>query len=293
MAFRNINPAEQDIRTNYHLMISGIVPRPIALVSTLDAEGKGNLAPFSFFNGFGANPPVVGFSPAYSGRTGEAKDTLLNIRETKEFTISIVSYAMAEQMSIASIEFPRGVDEFVKAGFGKHPSEKVAPPGVEESPFIMECRLMNIIGLGGKPASGNLILGEILMFHVAERILGADGRIDPALTDPVGRLGYSWYERSKKGLFALSRPSGQGIGFDNLPPSILKSEVLTGSRLARLTSIDRVPDYDAKYDDYPTSLKVLHEMCGELIDTGKIEEAWQVALRIQRLSEGDGEHPSS
>ena len=166
-------------------MISGIVPRPIAFVSSISKNGAVNLAPYSFFNGFGANPPIVGFSPALSGRTGKPKDTLLNIQDTKEFTISIANSSMVGQVSLSSCEYERSIDEFDITGLTKKDSDLVAPPYVSESAFVMECKLHDIIYLGNKPASGNLILGEIVMFHVSEEILDPNGIIDPILLDAI------------------------------------------------------------------------------------------------------------
>mgnify|MGYP000208582324 CR=1 FL=1 len=171
MGFKKFATKDLDIKSVYHLLISGISPRPIALVGSMDNKGSSNLAPFSFFNAFGANPPIVGFSPALSGRTGLPKDTLLNIKETKEFTISIVNSYMVEQISLSSCEFDRNTDEFIKSGLTKIESKKIKPYGVLESHFIMECKLYDIVYLGNKPASGNLILGEIVMFHISDKIL--------------------------------------------------------------------------------------------------------------------------
>ena len=171
MNFKEFITKELDVKSVYHLLISGVSPRPIALVGSVDKDGRSNLAPFSFFNAFGANPPIIGFSPALSGRTGLPKDTLLNIKETKEFTVSIVNSSIVEQISLSSCEFGKNIDEFVKSGLTKYKSRNIAAYGVQESNFIMECKLHDIIELGGKPASGNLILGEIVQFHINEKIL--------------------------------------------------------------------------------------------------------------------------
>jgi flavin reductase (DIM6/NTAB) family NADH-FMN oxidoreductase RutF len=279
---KSINPKEQNLRENYHLMISGITPRPIALVSSIDRNGQVNLALYSFFNGFGANPPIVGFSPSFSGRTGLPKDSLLNIRETEEFTISVVDSDMVEQMSLTSGEYDKGIDEFVKGGFHRYNSLKVKSPGVAESKFIMECKLHSIIDLGGKPGSGNLILGEIVQFHVNEQVYDENGKIDPFSMDSVGRLGYAWYNRVSSGIFELNKAAGVGIGFDQLPDYILKSDVLTGNDLAKLASVNEIPK---KYNDnnntkYNTSSKVLHELCREAIHAGDLQEAWQIVFII-------------
>ena len=179
MQFKEFAVKDLDVKSVYHLLISGISPRPIALVGSIDLENNANLAPFSFFNAFGANPPIVGFSPALSGRTGLPKDTLLNIRQIKEFTISIVNSSMVEQISLASCEFDRSVDEFEKTGLTKFKSKTVSPYAVSESNFIMECKLYDILELGNKPASGNLILGEVLKFHINESILDSTDKVDP------------------------------------------------------------------------------------------------------------------
>ena len=224
MKYKQFNPAKLDIKDTYHLLISGVSPRPIALVSSLDKNGNNNLAPFSFFNAFGANPPIIGFSPALSGRTGLPKDTLLNIKETKEFTVSIVNSDIVEQISLSSCEYKRNIDEFKKAGLNKFKSSIINPPGVYESYFIMECKLINIIELGNKPASGNLILGEVIMFHVDKTILENNNAVDPYKLDPIARNGGNWYTKAQNGLFELKKPKNIGIGFDQLPDCILNSE---------------------------------------------------------------------
>ena len=221
--YNSSDSKSNDLQTNFHLLISGIVPRPIAFVGTKDNNGNDNLAPFSFFNGFGANPPIVGFSPALSGKTGKPKDTLLNIKENPEFSISIVNYDIVEQTSLASSEYSRSIDEFTKSGLEKFQCAEISVSAVKGSPFIMECKLYDIIELGGKPGSGNLILGEVVKFHVRSDIY-TDNKIDPLKIDAVSRLGYSWYSRSNKGLFEIKKPKVNGIGFDSLPEYILNSK---------------------------------------------------------------------
>ena len=240
MNFKEFNSKKLDIKSIYHLLISGISPRPIALVGSIDKNGNSNLAPYSFFNAFGANPPIVGFSPALSGRTGLPKDTLLNIRDTKEFTISIINSHMVEQISLSSCEFDKGIDEFVKTGLKKYKSKMIKPFGVSDSYFIMECKLYDIIELGGKKASGNLILGEVINFHVSEEVIEDDNQINPYKFDAIARNGGGWYTDSKKGLFEVKKPKHEGIGFDELPDFILKSN-LTGNQLAKLASINKIP----------------------------------------------------
>ena len=276
--YKSFNPQELDIKTNYHLLISGIIPRPIAFVATQDKEGNHNLAPFSFYNGFSANPPIIGFSPALSGRTGDPKDTLLNVRDVPEFTVSLVTTTMTEQMAMASSTYERGVDEFFKTGLTKRESQMVKPPHVHESPFIMECKLWDIIEMGGLPGGGNLILGEVVMFHVCEDAY-SEGQIDPQKLDAVSRLGYSWYSRANDGLFKLKRPLGNGIGFDNLPQFLLESNFLTGSELSRLASCVDIPEM---LDTNPSELDDTHleEKLKSVLGINDTDSAWQMVHEL-------------
>ena len=277
MIFKEFIANKLDIKSIYHLLISGISPRPIALVGSIDKRGNSNLAPYSFFNAFGANPPIVGFSPALSGRTGLPKDTLLNIKETKEFTISIVNSNMVEQISLSSCEFDKNVDEFTKSGLNKFKSKKIKSFGVSESYFIMECKLYDIVNLGNKPASGNLILGEVINFHVAEKILNKTNQIDPFKLDPIARNGGSWYTDTKKGLFELKKPNHIGIGFDRLPKNILQSS-LTGNELAKLASAVSIPNYISSFDF--SSKKEIISLIKENIKCEDIDRAWQLVLYL-------------
>jgi flavin reductase (DIM6/NTAB) family NADH-FMN oxidoreductase RutF len=239
---KSFDPKEHPVPFIHQLLLSGVAPRPIALVSTIDSEGRYNLSPFSFFNAFGANPPVIVVSPAYRGKDGTPKHSFINIRETKEFTVSSVSHAMVEQITLASSEYERGVDEFIKAGFTKLPSDLVAPPGVAESPFVMECRLLHHFDTGGKPGSGNLMIAEVVMFHVQESAFEGD-RIDPRRLDLVARMGYNWYCRANgDALFELPKPGHKGMGFDALPLHLRESTALTGNNLAKLASVAQIPD---------------------------------------------------
>ena len=280
---KTFDPAKLDIKSNYHLMISGIVPRPIAFVSSIGSDGSINLAPFSFFNGFGANPPIVGFSPALSGRTGLPKDTLLNIKETEEFTISIVNSKMVGQVSLSSCEYERNIDEFDKTGLKKEKSLVVKPPFVKESPFVMECKLYDIVYLGNKPASGNLILGEIVMFHISDKILNDANRVDPALLDAVSRMGGSWYSQSKKGLFELKKPRWNGIGFDSIPKIILNSKSITANELSKLASVENRPKILTNiYDSHKEKTLVeLENLCKQFINDNALDEAWTIATIIE------------
>ena len=280
---KTFNPAELDIRSNYHLMISGIVPRPIAFVSSFSSKGSINLAPYSFFNGFGANPPIVGFSPALSGRTGLPKDTLLNIKETKEFTISIVNSEMVGQVSLSSCEYDREIDEFENTGLKKGESLLVKPPFVKESPFVMECKLHDIVYLGNKPASGNLILGEIVMFQISDKILNDKDQVNPMLLDAISRMGGSWYSQSKKGLFELKKPRWNGIGFESIPKQILSSKVITANELAQLASVENIPPLIKDlYKSYKSkSLFELEALCKDFINNNFLDKAWTIARIIE------------
>lgn len=239
---RTFNPKDHPVPVVQQVLQSGVAPRPIALVSTLDAEGRHNLSPFSFFNAFGSNPPVIVVSPAYRGTNGTPKHTFLNILATKEFTVSAVSFAMVQQINLASGEYESGVDEFEKAGLSKYASAIVAPPGVAESPFIMECRLLHHVDTGGKPGAGNLLVGEVLLFHVRESVYTGD-RLDPHKLDLVARMGANWYCRaSGAALFELPKPQHPGMGIDRLPEHIRGSAEYSGNDLAKLAGAMAPPD---------------------------------------------------
>jgi flavin reductase (DIM6/NTAB) family NADH-FMN oxidoreductase RutF len=251
---RHIDPKEHPVPFVHQLLLGGVAPRPIAFVSTLDGEGNANLSPFSFYNAFGANPPIVVVSPAYRGSDGTPKHTFLNILETKEFAVSAVTFDMVEQISLASSDYPRGSDEFIKAGFTKLPSSRIAPPGVAESPFVMECRLLQHIGTGDRPASGNLLLGEVVMIHARESAF-TDDTLDPRRLDLVARMGGTWYCRANgDALFQLPKPRHNGIGFDALPAHLLESAVLSGNDLGKLAGVAQLPDVSAIRAKWKTDL---------------------------------------
>lgn len=273
---KRFDPSEIPFPETHRLLLGGIAPRPIAFVSTLDNEGNVNLAPFSFFNAFGVNPPIVCFSPAYSGKTGAPKDTLLNILETRECTISIVSYDMVHQVSLASAPFPKGVDEFVKAGFTKLPSERVAPPAVAESPFVIEAKLLQVVDFGGHPGSANMLICEVLLMHIREDVLDEKGTVDPRQMDQVARMGGPWYTRAAQGLFMLPQPTRVHHGFDELSEDIRTSPYLSGSDLARLLSVESLPSQSGM--SHPASLESKHLRAKELIENDDLDAAWKVLL---------------
>lgn len=239
----HIDPRDATIPEVHGLLLGGVAPRPIALVSTISDDGVMNLSPFSFFNAFGANPPYVAFSPSRRGKDNTVKDTYNNLMSNKECVIQAVTYSMVDQINLASCEYEFGVNEFTKAGFTALDSDLVKPKRVAESPFQMECRLRDMIHLGGKEGSGNLAVCEVVKFHVSEYIM-TDGRIDPSKFDHVGRNGAAYYTRaSGHALFEVEKPGlRKGIGFDGLPDYILNSNVFTANNLAKLALNDYIPE---------------------------------------------------
>jgi flavin reductase (DIM6/NTAB) family NADH-FMN oxidoreductase RutF len=287
---RHIDPSTVSQGENHRYLLAGVAPRPIAFVGTEDSGGRPNLSPFSFFNAFGSNPPVIAFSPAYRGSDGTPKHTFLNIKASGEFTVSVVSYAMVEQASLASSDYPEGVDEFVKAGFTKLPSQKIRPAGVAESPMVMECKLLHHIDLGGKPGSGNLLVGEVVMFHIRESVF--DGKdLNADRLDLVARMGGPLYCRaSGSAVFTLAKPTHAGIGFDALPESIRTSPVLTGNDLAKLAGAERLPDLETIREFWDARLAAPPESPSDDIEVelrvGSLERA--IDALAARLRDGEG-----
>ena len=266
-------------------LVSSVGPRPVCFASTIDAQGNPNLSPFSFFNIFGSNPPIAVFSPARSGRTGLLKNTLENVLEVPEVVINMVNYSMVQQMSVASAEYPKGVNEFIKSGFTPIPSEKVKPFRVKESPVQMECKVLEVKHTGTGGGSGNLIICEVIHMHISEDILTPDGRIDQRKIDTVGRMGGNWYCRAHgDALFELTQPNQNlGVGVDVLPASIRNSKVLTGNNLGQLGSILQLPTEES-VKEYAASHgkklpeEDLHKEIQKLLAQNKIEEAWKLLL---------------
>lgn len=274
MAFRTLLPADLDpVQTNA-LLTGGIGPRPIALASTVSASGIRNLAPFSFFNAFGSNPPMVAFAPNRRGRDGSVKHTYLNAAATGAFVIAAVSHAMVQQMNLASAEYPEGVDEFAMSGLTPRPARCVQPALVAESPFQMECRLDRIVELGSGPGSGLVLVGEVLAFHAREDCYQG-GLLHPDRLDLVGRNGGSWYTRaSGAALFELAKPAGLPIGWEGLPAILTRSSILTGNDLGRLAHAQILPD-----------LTRVPPMPGDPDDANGLEEAIKAALSREDLGE--------
>ncbi|WP_183556880.1 flavin reductase family protein [Mucilaginibacter sp. SP1R1] len=273
-----------------------IAPRPICLASTVDKDGNVNLSPFSFFNVFSTNPPVCVFSPSRSVRDNITKHTLQNILEVPECVINIVSYDMVQQVSLSSVAYAKGVNEFVKSGLRAVASELVKPPRVAEAPVQLECVVNQVISLGDTPGAGNLVLAEIKMIHIKDEILDAEGRIDQAKIDLVARLGGDWYCRvTKDNLFKVAKPNFKmGIGVDALPYGIRNSRVLTGNNLGQLGNLEALPTddtieiymqqpdikeiLDATIGDSQTRELQLHLKAKQLLDEDKVAEALMVLL---------------
>ena len=261
----------------HSFLLGAVTPRPIAFASTVDREGNINLSPFSFFNCFGANPPLLIFSPARRVRDNTTKHTYENVREVPEVVINIVTYEMVQQASLASTEYPKGVNEFVKAGFTPRESEKVKPPRVKESPVQMECRVLQIISTGEQAGAGNLVICEVVAMHIDEKILDAEGRIDPYKLDAVARLGGDYYARVHgDSIFTVPKPIDKtGIGIDQLPASIRNSVVLTGNDLAMLANVERIPERQPEL----TNSAGDHTLAKRLLSEGRVMDAWQVLLQ--------------
>ena len=274
-----------------HAFLLGAVgPRPIAFASTLDADGNPNLAPFSFFNVFSSRPPVLIFSPSRRVRDNSVKHTLENVEQVPEVVINTVSYAMVQQMSLASTEYPRGVNEFRKAGFGMLPSHRVRPFRVAESPAQFECKVTEIRPLGREGGAGNLIFCEVVAMHLKHEILGPDGLPDPARQDLVARMGGNWYSRANPGLFEVPKPlASLGIGIDAIPEAIRMSAVLTGNDLGMLGNVERLPDAGEVRDFVLGSKEVsalletgdwgeIHRKAQAYLSQNDVSSAWKVLL---------------
>ncbi len=272
-----------------------IAPRPICFASTIDRQGNVNLSPFSFFNLFSLNPPIVIFSPLRRGRDNTTKHSFQNVLEVPETVINIVDYDMVQQTSLASCEYPKGVNEFIKAGFTAAPAIAVKPPLVKESKVNMECRVTEVKALGAEAGAGNLVICEVLYMHINDSILDENKAIDQKKLHHVARLGGNWYCRvDESNLFLVEKPNTEpGIGLDALPASIRNSKILSGNNLGQLANVHRMPDIDPAFDDErlknifqyysadPEEMELeLHRYAKALLEAGKTAQAWQVLLSI-------------
>lgn len=288
---RTIDPASTSSDELYKILISTINPRPIAFVSSLATDGTVNLAPYSFFNGFGSNPMTLIFSTVKRIGDRTMKDTYHNVQHHREVVINMVSYDIVHQMSMTSGNYPADVSEFDKAGFTPLPSEVVKPPRVKESPVQYECIVKRIDPLGEGGGSGNLVICEAVRIHLAEHIFDERGKVDPQRLDLMGRLGRGYYVRVKgEQIFPIVRPSTQlGIGFDQLPDYIRYSPVLTGNELAHLAAVTEMPTLIPQPTTDPELMNALagnqqdrdrriHLHAQTLIQAGRVHQAWQVLL---------------
>lgn len=289
-----INPKDIPVPQLHGYLQSAISPRPIAFASTVDKEGNVNLSPFSFFNIVSTNPPILIFSPSRRVRDNTTKHTLQNILEVPEVVINLVSYSMVQQASLASVEFPKGVNEFKKSGLTEIPSQLVKPPRVGESPASFECKVNQIIPLGDKGGAGNLILCEILLIHFKEEIFDAAGKIDPNKIDAVARMGGDYYCRAHgESIFVVPKPSDkQSIGFDHIPERIRNSKILSGNDLGMLGSIEILPDLTEVHnqplsDELRVALQAgeesVHVLAKKYLAEGRVNDAWKALLRASNI----------
>ena len=290
-----INPKEIPVPKLHHYLLGAIGPRPIAFASTVDISGNENLAPFSFFNVFSYNPPVLIFYPARSGRTNTTKDTYNNVKEVPEVVVNVVNFDIVHQMSLASSPFSSNINEFEKAGFTAIDSETIQPKRVAESPVQFECKVTEVKELGDQGGAGNLVICEVLRIHIHESVLDGDQMIDQEKIDLVSRMGGNWYCRAdEKSMFEIMKPiTTIGIGFDQLPEDIRKSSILTGNDLGQLAGIEELPNetdvnefkllelsdlFVSLEDDAVQLEKELHSKAKILLNEHKLEEAWLTLL---------------
>lgn len=277
---RNTNPREF-----YTYATSLIAPRPIAFASTIDSQGNVNLSPFSFFNFVGIDPPILIFSPNRRGKDNSHKDTTLNLHQIPEVVINLVDYSMVQQMSLSSCEYPKGTNEFLKAGFTEEKSVKVQPPRVKESPVSFECKVLEIKEYG----TANIIICEVLMAHINDSLLGENGKIDQQKTDWVARMGGDWYARiTPEAMFEVPKPiRTTGIGIDQIPAFIRHSNELSGNDLGKLGNVEKLPTLEQinRYRSENQSIESenLFQKAKLLLDKNKIQEAWVLLLSMQKI----------
>ena len=281
-----INPRDTETANLHSYLLSAVAPRPIALASTLDEDGNPNLSPFSFFNVFSANPPILIFSPARRVRDNTVKHTYENAKAVREVVINVVSHDMVQQTSLSSTEYEKGVNEFEKAGFSMKPSDRVKPFRVAESPVQFECAIRQVIELGGDGGAGNLVVCEVLLMHIDEKVLDANQKIDQNALDLVARAGGSYYSRAREGFFEIPKPlRNKGVGVSSLPEEVRASSVLTGNDLGLLGNVEKLPeraDVDKFMKDKPEILGLdrdeKHKFAQQLIQKNDVTGALKVLL---------------
>ena len=292
----SILPQEVSTGKLHGYLLSAVSPRPIAFASTLDGVGNVNLSPFSFFNVFSANPPILVFSPARRVRDNTTKHTLENILITKEVVINIVNYDMVQQMSLSSTEYPDGVNEFIKSGLTEVASDIVKPPRVQEAPVQFECKVNDVIALGNQGGAGNLVIAEVVKLHIKETVLDADGKIDANKIDAVARMGGNWYNRSREGMFEVIKPiKTRGIGVDALPKSIKNSKILSGNDLGVLGNSEKIPtpsevkeylnlEAEKSIDIQTSNKENIQKQAQNMLQKGNVLEAFKLLLAIDLMN---------
>jgi len=277
-----IDPKDVSTATLFGHLTTAVAPRPVCFASTIDKDGNVNLSPFSFFNVFSSNPPMLVFSPARRGRDGSTKHTLENILEVPECVVNIVNYPIVEQMSLASTEYARGVNEFVKSGLTQVASERISVPRVGEAPVAFECVVDRVISLGDEGGAGNLVLARVVMAHIDDAYLGEDGKLDTHKLDLIARMGGNDYCRViPESLFTIPKPlTTRGIGIDQLPQHVRNSDVLTGNHLGRLGNLERLPTTEE------ISAAVKNERVIAVLNAGKADVH---RLAAQWLDDGETE----
>ena len=291
MPMTSFEPKDCTIQQMQALLSSAVAPRPIAFASTIDAKGHPNLSPFSFFNIFSTNPPILIFSPARRVRDNTTKHTLHNVQEVREVVINVVHYNMIQQMSLSSTEYAKDINEFEKAGLTMLKSDVVRPFRVAESPIQMECKVNEIKSLGTENGAGNLVICEVLKLHVSETVLNTDGSIDQEKLDLVARGGGSYYIRAKDGFLEIPKPlKTLGIGVDALPQKVRQSSILTGNDLGVLGNVEALPDVQKINDFWRHSMhqnlknelnttEKTHLKAKEYLQKGQVQNAWCVLLK--------------
>lgn len=292
----SIDPKSVSTAHFHSVLLTAVAPRPIAFASTIDKKGNVNLSPFSFFNAFSANPPILVFSPARRVRDNTTKHTLENVLKVPEVVINIVDYPIVEQMSLASTEYGDEVNEFVKAGFTEVASEKIKPPRVKESPVAFECKVLEVKPMGDEGGAGNLIICEVVLAHVQDHLLNEDNKLDTTKLDLVARMGGNWYTKTnRETMFEIPKPlTTMGIGFDQLPDHVRNSTVLTGNNLGRLANVEQLPTKEEVLtianepevsailenfgDDEEGLDRELHLLAQKYLLSDQTNEAWQVLM---------------
>ena len=281
----SFEPKELTTGKLHGYLLSAVAPRPIAFASTIDVDGNPNLSPFSFFNVFSANPPILIFSPARRVRDNTTKHTLENVETTKEVVINVVNYDLVHQMSLSSTEYPEGVNEFEKAGLTMLQSDIVKPFRVAESPIQLECKVNEIVKLGTEGGAGNLVICEVVKLHISEGVLNEDQSINQELLDLVARAGGSYYSRAKTGFFEIPKPlSTLGIGVDNVPEEIRNSTILTGNDLGMLGNVENLPEeksiqaFKNEHNLSSLSTEIKHKKAKDFLSFNDVESAWKMLL---------------